>query len=70
MKKILITIAIVLLLIALGLFIWALMISRQSGGEVTVTESLKDIVSFGSGETGNIFTCPENGRHHHELYLK
>jgi len=50
-KKILITIAVILILAVIGLFVWALIISRQSGGEVTVTESFKELVSFGESGT-------------------
>lgn len=46
-KKILIIIAGTLIILVIGLFIWAFMISRQSGGEVTVQESFRELVSFG-----------------------
>lgn len=58
LKKILITIAVILIIAVIGLLIWAFMISRQSGGEVTVTESFRELVSFGEGGT-NPF--PERG---------
>ena len=57
-KKILIIIAGTLILIVIGLFVWAVVISRQSGGEVTVTESFRELVSFGDGKT-ELF--PERG---------
>ena len=50
-KKILIIILIVLLIAVVGLFIFALGVSRNSGGEVTVTESIREIVSFGNGRS-------------------
>lgn len=54
-KKILIIILVILLISATGLFIWAFSISKNSGGEITVTESVKEIVSFGKGGENNIF---------------
>lgn len=50
-KKILIIIAVALIILVIGLFIWAFMISRDSGGEVTVAESFRELVSFGEGGT-------------------
>nr|MDP7366862.1 hypothetical protein [Candidatus Paceibacterota bacterium] len=53
-KKILIIIAVALIILVIGLFIWAFMISRESGGEVTVKESFRELVSF--GESSNFFS--------------
>lgn len=52
-KKILITIAAILIIAVIGLFIRALFISRQSGGGMTVTESFRDIISFGESATSS-----------------
>ncbi|MDP6387993.1 MAG: hypothetical protein QGG63_01825 [Candidatus Pacebacteria bacterium] len=54
-KKILITIAVILIIAVIGLFIWALLISRQSGGEITVGESFQELISFG-GVGDDFFT--------------
>lgn len=54
-KKILTIIAVILTIVIIGLFVWAFLVSRKSGGEVTVTESFRELVSFGNG-SGNIFT--------------
>ena len=53
-KKILIIITVALIILVIGLFIWAFMISRESGGEVTVKESFRELVSF--GESSNFFS--------------
>lgn len=48
-KKILIIIAGILVVVVIGLFVWAFITSRQSGGEITVRESFRELVSFGEG---------------------
>lgn len=53
-KKILIIILVILLILAIGLFILAFSISKNSEGEITITESVKEIVSFGKGSENNI----------------
>lgn len=54
-KKILIIILVILLMLAIGLFILAFSISKNSGGKITITESVKEIASFGKGGENNIF---------------
>lgn len=53
-KKILIIILVILLILATGLFILAFSISKNSEGEITITESVKEIVSFGKSSENNI----------------
>lgn len=55
LKKILIIILIAFVLITIGLFVWAFSISKNSGGEMTVRESFREIVSFGESQD-NIFS--------------
>lgn len=51
LRKILITILVILLLLVAGLFTWAFLISKESGGEVGVIDSVRDIISFDAGNS-------------------
>ncbi|PIT96788.1 hypothetical protein COT82_01300 [Candidatus Campbellbacteria bacterium CG10_big_fil_rev_8_21_14_0_10_35_52] len=59
-KKILIIIIAVLAITLIGLFVLAFIISRQSGGEITVRESLREILPFGSDSKNRDFFIGQN----------
>ena len=59
-KKILIIIIIILAITLIGLFVWAFLVSRQSGGEMTVRESFHEIFPFGSNNENRDFFQGQN----------
>ena len=60
-KKILITIIIVLIIILTVLLVWAFIISKNSGGDITVQESLRELVSFGGSDSSSNSVFRRNG---------
>jgi len=52
-RKILVTILIIAIIIIIVLLVLAFSVSRRSGGEVTVQESFRDLVSFGESPSIN-----------------